>query len=1309
MPNIIGEPLKKYVQNQITQRQKAHGSGVDGNRTPEQLSYLNSKTAWVKLASGIAIDSKKYTSNIREDLKEWDNLAKKYVLFGGISEWTSAYLKQRGTYNDGSNNIWDYYKGTYNISATLDNNETTGEFGLVPMPGIVDASIKCENRGSIKKATVNIKCYSPEQFKIIDTLYLRIGYTMFLEWGWAPYLDNNGNIQHDYTTLIENENGFFSSTWNSQPYSRFLSNIESYRKGKNGNYDGLLCKVTNFSWTFDQNGNYDIQLNLISLGDVIESLKINLVPPLEMSQFIDVSYRLYSDDDESSETNIPPSPAGNVITAYFFFQKIFLTEEGLNPDYFTADECKSYYGNGEEPLPVPTKFIKPSSKSKPLTTFNTRYENYENKDELNSILEELGNDKEFFEGGFGDIPENKYGTFYSYDKDEESGLILIAERFKFDFDSDQDKKDFLYCSYNTLTDDEDLLNEDGLYIRFGHLLDFVQSNAIPKIKNSNDPIIQINTNTQTNKMYVFPYQVSLDPRVCIVKSEEDISKKQYYTKLPKWKVVDETKGTAYGKTMNIYLNCNFISRIVNEKQDERGNISLYEFLESICSELNKALGGVNNLEPTVDEDTGIINILDASYSSIKKDKYVLELYGYNGDTSNFVYDFNIKTEITNDFATMASVGSTAGGYVKGTENTMFSKWNKGLVDRFKTQYIPPAITKDKSQEIEKEPPQIYYEEFWIRRFHPFGVTPPQDIVNDVSTSDSCALSYEIIDKNITLVNEFYKYCQSAIQQKYAQYSSPFSGFIPISLGLTLEGISGIKIYNYLNVSTRFLPSNYPEALKFIVKGVNHKIADGKWETSIETVVIANNSDEDGKPFLSYNQIKNEVDLIRKEGENSSKVSNNENQQYTPPVRLANTSPEALAAAVSSGAGFAATTIGGVGSKTLGTAGKDAPVANLSRDALSAKTIEQLVEDSGAGSSVTGGIIRSRIVRIAASYVGQFEIENPGQNIHGNKKTYSQNPGWWDPDYQAKFANSNPKLQYGNWTPPEPWCAWFCQVVWREAYTTGNAYVDPPTQYATEYKDIWNNYLSAGGAITAGVAYAKANFQKLKKFITLQDAITGKSLPEPGDIAVYSYGHVDLVVKPFITDGKLTGFSAIGGNTGAGDARNGGETKYYSKKYDWKQVVGFCKVVDPFNKDTDYASSPPSGLPSADKGNTKDAPAKQPTFEELQEKSASAFNSLTYRLALIWKLKDNYGSNGKYLFYNYKGGNDDEEGAVEAVKNWMKKSEQQNLLNKLTDNDREQFNKYLTQLYTRTRTGGDDVTFKSAYNKRVKDKTIDPDF
>jgi hypothetical protein len=1093
MPNIIGEAIPEYVEKQIAIRQQAHGSGVSGNRTPDQLTYLNSKTAWVKLASGVSVESTRMANeNLRSKLSNTE-LAKNFVLFNGMSRLSGGNLDPRGN-SPGKNNIYDWFDGTYNITAAK-YTEYSGEMGLVPMPGIVDASIKCENRGSIRKATVNIKCYSPEQFKILDLLYLRIGYTMLLEWGWYPYLTNSGGLSSDYFTLTESS--FFGS--NEQSHQEFLKKIEAYREGKNGNYDGLLCRVTNFSWNFNQDGTYDVQLNLISLGDVIESLKVNLSPTKAITDYIIEAYKLYGNeeiDEEELEKN-PPSPATNIISAYFFIQRIYLTENSENDSYWTMNDVLSK--TSVKTIPVATKKIIPPT---------------------NKIIE-----------------------------------------------SNQTNNDFLYFSYNTLVDDENTLNDEGFYVRFGHLLEFVKDNCIFKVKKDFKNIIDIDFDTDSNRMYTFPYQVSLDPRVCIVKNTvETIKTKEYYNNIPDWKNTNVSE--PYGKIMNIYLNCNMVNRIISEKQDDKGNISLFELLESICSEVNKALGNLNNLEVSVDETSNTIKIIDASYTpTVPVKTQALELYGYSGSSSNFVYDFNIKTEITNDFATMASVGATAGGYVKGTENTMFSKWNRGIIDRFKKEYVPPAISESKSNEIQKEPPLVYVEEFWNKQYAPFGLTPPQDIENDIFTGDACALSPEIIDKNLTIVDEFYKYCNYRIQVENEKYASPSIGFIPISLGITLEGISGIKIYNYIEVSTRMLPANYPDSLKFIIKGVNHKIADGKWETGIETVSIPNIFDANGKPTPSYSDIKTIVRKVIKEGEDLSKSNDLETKETPPTVKAAEETSALLATATSSGSGTSVQGVGGTGKKTLGTAGQKAESKDLSEDALSKEAIEKLVNESDARELAA---IRARIVRIAASYIGQFE------------SLPAQNPGWWDPDFEAKFK-SNPKLQLMNWSKGAPWCAWFCQVVWKEAYNTGNKYTgnwEYAPQFKDQYKTIWDTTLKDGAIIGAYTPTLRKNFQSIKKFITLNDALTGRSLPEPGDIAVYGKSglgteyHVDIVVKPFVTNGKLTGFSSIGGNTGKGDLANGGETKYYPVQYDWKKVVGFCKVVTISNQNTDYASSPP---------------------------------------------------------------------------------------------------------------------------------------
>jgi hypothetical protein len=856
MGKIVGEKLLPYVANQIELRQKKHGLI---NRDVEALTYLNSKTAWLKLASGVEITSKRLAKEGFRPGFVAEKLAKDYVLFGGISHLKGKILEQQQSILFSGNN-----DGMYDVSASPNQSR---EFGLVPMPGLESAEVKSLNRGSIKEANIVIKCYSPEQFQILDLLYLRIGYTLFLEWGWNPYFNNSGKLETNYHTLIEDPSGFFNSSWKSQSYRSFLDKIEGYRKAKNGNYDGLLCRVTNFSWTFN-NGVYDINLKCISLGDVIESLKTNITPSYTISKFIEEQYQIFQDGSENTDNKgIDPSPVNNVISAYIFLQKIFLLKSSKK---YWSERQVPYKGNGfsdENTMQMGSVFIKPED-TKDGLTYPQNSQTFNSEEELNKFIEEnLAGGTEIPDtGGLRELNEKTEPGIYYVKTPVSIFYRIIPDLTSLNAGNRQDV-DVFFLNYNNLVTDEDTVLDEGFYFRFGHILELINEKIITKIKgDDNKPIIELDSGQWTNYMYTFPYQVSLDPRICLVKNPktELVNSKQYIISAADWK--NPIKDYAW--TMNIYLNGKFITDTIANNIDENGDISLFSFLSTICTELNKALGGVNNLEPVIDEDENKIYIIDGSYSKIEKPSdYQLELYGYNGKQSNFVKDVSIKTELTNDFATMATVGSTAGGYVKGVENTMFSRWNKGLIDRFKEELVPAnKASREPSDEGRDEPHEAYVKEFWNRTFSPFGVTYPQDIPDDLNGffggfGSAPALSNEIIDKNIAIVTEFYKYCQSIIQSKYEKYASPTNGFIPISLNATFDGLSGIKIYNAINADTRFLPPNYPDALKFIIKGVNHKISQNSWDTTIDTVVIANNVDEKGVPILPYDDLRKEVKKI----------------------------------------------------------------------------------------------------------------------------------------------------------------------------------------------------------------------------------------------------------------------------------------------------------------------------------------------------------------------------------------------------------------------------------------------------------------
>lgn len=798
MPNIIGEEFSSYVCTQINTRQAAHGAGAGRDtRTNSELIYLNSKSAWVKFASGIYVEGFRIAAGGKDeailDGYSGITLAKKFVLFNTVSELEKGVLKQRGTYS-GNNNIFGSTEGTYNVNAQR-TGYATGDFGLTPPPGIADMSVKCLNRGSVKKATVNIKCYTPEQFEIINMLYLRIGYTMFLEWGWSPYLDNSGTLVSNYTTLIEKS--FFGTSKN---HREFLDDIIEERKQHSGNYDGLLCKVTNFNWVFNNDGSYSIEITLLSLGDIIETLKTNITPSKPVFDVVNAAYKLYSTTGVITD-KFAPTATNNTINAYLFLTELGI-DQRLNPNGYELDKIRLYSTSNIENTKGGTQIPLPGFFNPPYPPSHFSWE------------------------------ESPSRTVY----------------------------DDVYIGYNDGENDLDEINPSAFYMRLGFLLNFIDENIIPKIEKSGTLTKYFDLQYDGgNYMYYIPYQFSVDPRVCIINTNELIgsfnaspeANSNMFDGLLEWTTFLDDLGMV-GEIMNIYVSHNQIRSCIEDNLDDQGDINLYDFLSSLCTNINKALGGVNNLEPIYDDDEGILKIIDSSLNLKKTDNcYKLLLYGYNGTDSNFVHSFNLKTEITNEFATMASVGSTAGGYVKGTENTMFSKWNKGLKDRYKEKLVPgDKLTRD-APPTKPEPRELYYKKIWNLPAEDYSLWGCTELdveswslygaAGEGGTWDSTlGISDEIIDQNIAIVTEFYKWCQAEFQKKNEKYQSPTSGFIPINLSITMEGIGGIKIYNAVTVDTRFLPSDYPDSLKFIIKGVNHSLQDGKWTTTIETVSISQN-------------------------------------------------------------------------------------------------------------------------------------------------------------------------------------------------------------------------------------------------------------------------------------------------------------------------------------------------------------------------------------------------------------------------------------------------------------------------------------
>ena len=833
--NIVGEPFKKYVNNQIQVRQQVYGSGFDStgfSREQQYLTYLNSRLSWVKMASSVIVNPPLTDNNINDpravQITTTSNegldrlsklgfnnpeaflgykLASSAILFNGLQQ---ANFDAKVNNSEGGEssidptiadkfNKWATRFG-YSKTNSIWNQSAYGlggtDFGLQPMPGITGVEVNHINRGSIKKATITLRAYNKFQFELIDLLYLRLGFTMLLEWGNSHYIESNGEDESGNIIKPQDEiqigdiatvgatltEQFWFRTSGASPLE-IGEKIESYRTKYDGNYDGFVGRVSNFNWNFNPDGSYDITIQLTSLGDVVESFKVNALvnPSINETSLnkddknIDQITKYLSDKKEEKNINDDPN-------------FISLDRNSLLQSIFKPDEEKYYY------------FIR-----------------------LGGLLEFIKNNiiTKINKGG----GNNTFPILdINFDIDENVMAIF----------PNQISLDPRICMVNTTYFDPPLKSK-------------------PKL-----PFL-----ADKNSFYAY------DPVI-------------------------------HGKLMNIYLNFDFIENILKNNLDSEGNLSLYNFIKAICNGINKSLGSVNNLEPIVNEETNVLTIIDQTQfegrdelrkdliedeKEIKEenDSFLINVYGYNNisgsASSNFVKSYSFQTEISPNLSTQIAIGATAAGTVVGEDATAFSQWNKGLTDKFFPSISPPPSSNITSQEelLEKRDTiqqQLKKYQDLEKGLGKVGSQDPATIsvqnkvaelelklreLNQLKEYRDFYLPYILGPSFKTTNSEGYvdndpiylKFQSETIARGYAswkRYFSPYTntkkefttgtlGFIPINLQLELDGISGIKVYQKLKIDTKFLPSNYPDVLEFLIKQVNHSIQDNKWVTTLETISV----------------------------------------------------------------------------------------------------------------------------------------------------------------------------------------------------------------------------------------------------------------------------------------------------------------------------------------------------------------------------------------------------------------------------------------------------------------------------------------
>ena len=830
MGNVTGEATAGFVTRQVQQRQDIQGKVT---RTEEELQYLTNKNAFVRLASSVVVE---------EDIKKHgflgSELAKKFVLFNGVTEIQPF----RDGESDGVKSKQTQRAGILNSNdpeVIKNNNNVYGvgglEFGLSPMMGITQVNIKSENRGSLRTATVDIIANNREQFEIIESLYIKLGYNMLLEWGWTNYFNNNGTYvsptENQYTLIPK----FLERTIS---YDGFLRLIKFEQEKSNGNYDAFLGRVVNFNWKFNQSGQYVITLVLRSIGDVIEAFKANTLMPSDKKV---LDQKTEAKKKEQKELQDQQQEAQQEITNAIFrgvgaesIGRIDNARVVLNLGYKdpVTNELKTFYTEGSSDN-YANAVTEAQQDEQAAIEKNKKIQEQldKNQQELNELL------------GIRSTIQSELLRLQKRIDDDLVGKNATLTQF---IDGEKRyvyfRKYYETTSQNAETGETEYTPVNQYYVTLGYLLYFIQRQMIPFDTRFKSRVINFDLDYENTLALVPPYIFPGSPSNCLInlellKENNNLSKGKFFTvssTVPEFTI---RKGkNKYGKLLDIYFNVNVVNSLLSDP-----DIVLIDFFQKLLDIYTRSTGGFNDISVTVDSETNYMRFVDepsaASDDLVKKASTSrFTTYGYlkNGDftQSNFIRSLDFNTTVSPKLAMMITAGSTKSGYYPGYDASGLSSLNRGYVDYMKENLNNGEPTEE---DLKKNTIKVAGEKY----------SKALEVVGKFKSLLSKGTLDPILEKQIplnlrNLISAEVFYATAVEQKTNPNTASPVLGFIPFNASLTLDGISGIKIYNRIEFAQEFLPSNYPTNLKFLVRGVDHTIANNDWTTTLTTFAIAAN-------------------------------------------------------------------------------------------------------------------------------------------------------------------------------------------------------------------------------------------------------------------------------------------------------------------------------------------------------------------------------------------------------------------------------------------------------------------------------------
>lgn len=869
--SIFKGTLKPEIASQLKAREKIisqYGNSGDkdskGNpilkagvvpRDNKFLQYTTGKNSWVRMTSFVNYDDPKgvYTG---------DALSKKYILEGGTQFYnkdTDTFKLREGVATNGSVYASDLDSGALKSDFR--------QFGYRPMPGIT--SIDVTNKGaygSLRQATVKFYCWDKHQLDDLEILFMRVGYTILLEWGWSQYLDHK--VTSDKNTYPED---ITIKPFTGKPINPFGINseegiyeaidkaIDQYK----GNYDAMLGYIQNFSWRMLPNGGFECTTVLISRGEALSSIKASSNPYTIIDN--DVKDNVYLENTIDAEGNAAEKPPLSL------FEKIFLNIKAYDNQSEITDKSGEFYAQYDTNI-AENANIRTANNNLIKEQVNTTFSN---------IRKVMSSQSFKIVGADGNLKQETYpndtfhvnkwlkptdgqhdGTAIEYINLDQ--VIALLNAFFLPKTSDgKNIVDIILPGETPCLACEDSVSVDPKTC----LLRNDQATFIINQKDENNNPIGFNPNF---------YSLDTSSQNAIWKGKTNINPQFQFLSL-------KGSSTYVGRIGNIYVSIQKLIDIYRSKNTGDG-LSVLDFLQTLLEDISRSLGGINDFKLYTQKNT--IQIIDAKYLEISSDpdgssdaKFKFDLVGLK----SICRDVKINSRIFSEQASMIAIGAAASGQGQNIGDIYSStqqEFNKGIKDRIINNIIignQNNNTKPSFPDGTPIPADInYYYDIYNNISSLTGYLNRKVLGTPMFTSTGIKTPWDVIrvpsDNEIVNTSTLLNTLLLQLNGK----DIDFKAIIPFELELTLDGIGGFIIGQIFTIDKSILPSQYAKSnVGFIITGVSNTLQNNDWITTLKTqICLLDNDKKKNKLSKSdKDKLRKIIASIRTQVETNSYIAN----------------------------------------------------------------------------------------------------------------------------------------------------------------------------------------------------------------------------------------------------------------------------------------------------------------------------------------------------------------------------------------------------------------------------------------------------